>query len=981
MRIINRLVLELLLLLAAAAPATALDPGKAITQYGHRVWQDQDGLPQNSVFSITQTLDGYLWLGTGAGVARFDGVRFVVFDRKNTPVLSHDHVTALAASRDGTLWVGTRGGGLSRFQDGVARAYGASDGFAHTSVLAIVEDSEGNLWIGTGSGLVRYRGGRFTRYTTRNGLVGSSVRAIRPAKGGGLWVGHSGGVSWFKDGRFFNYGASQGLSCTSVRAIWEDREGSLWVGTESGGLHRLRQGRFIRYTARDGIPSQVIRALYQDRQGNVWIGTGDAGLLRFCEGRFTKFRIREGLSGNTVRSIFEDREGNLWVGTEGGGLNRFQDGKVTTLTTKEGLSSDFIRAIRQDRLGAMWIGTEGGGLNHVHARQFRSYTSRNGLATNFVTSLCEDRDGSLWVGIEDGGLHHLKNGRVTIYNVRDGLSNDTIWAIHQDRHGALWLGTGTHLNRLQGGRFTAYPSQNSVRAIHEDRAGNLWLGFQNGHLTRYYQGQFLAFTPKDGMPRCNVSGFHEDNDGVLWIATDRGLVRFRDGVFRTYTAADGLFSDHLFQVLEDGRERLWMSSIHGVFQVSKRELEELAEGRARAIRSVAYTTADGMKSSECTGDAQPAGWKSRDGKLWFPTVRGVVIIDPEQNDLNPVPPPVRIEELAANERQIPLVRNAELAPETEELSFRYTGLSFLAPQNVRFRYRLEGLEKDWTEAGTRREARYTSLPPGRYKFRVIACNNDGVWNEEGASYEFSIRPHFYQTAWFYGLCVALLVSFTAGMHRFRLRQMRREFSAVLAERNRMAREIHDTLLQGFAGTALQIEAISQKLMAAPAAAKVQLDRVLNQVDHCLVEARRSIWNLRSQTLETEDLPGALARVAQQLTAGTPVRSEVKVVGVPRRLSDAVENNLLRIAQEAVANAVRYSQAERICIELCFGSQTVRLRAKDDGRGFADSLSETSPEGHFGLTGMRERAEQIDGRLTLCSSPNQGTEILVAVPIK
>jgi signal transduction histidine kinase len=387
-----------------------------------------------------------------------------------------------------------------------------------------------------------------------------------------------------------------------------------------------------------------------------------------------------------------------------------------------------------------------------------------------------------------------------------------------------------------------------------------------------------------------------------------------------------------------------------------------------------------MKSSECTGEAQPAGWRTRDGRLWFPTVKGVVVIDPGKLAVNPLPPPVLIEQVFVDQAPVALQSGAELPPDVGNLTIQYTGLSFLAPEKVRFKYKLEGLDRDWVDVGARRAAYYPHLPPGHYRFRVIASNNDGIWNETGASVAFSVRPQWYQTPWAYALGAVSLLLMGFAMHRLHVKRMEREFAAVLSERNRVAREIHDTLLQGFAGTALQLEAITHSLPGSPETAREKLARILNQVDQCLTEARRSIWALRSPTLEGHDLVAAVSCLVQQLTAGTSIQSEVGVSGAPRRLPEAVETNLLRIVQEAVTNAMKYARADRVRVLLGFEKAAVWLKVQDNGCGFEPSLPVSAGGDHVGLVGMRERAELLGGRLSLDSRPGQGTEVAVTVPI-
>jgi len=767
---------------------------KAITQYGHDVWQTEQGLPQNSVQAIVQTRDGYLWLGTQEGLVRFDGVRFTVFDKRNTRQIQHNNIQALIEGRDGSLWIGTSGG-LLRFHSGRFTAYTAQEGLSHNFISSLCEDSQGNLWIGTfGGGLNRFRDGRFTIYTTKDGLSDDFIWAIREDHQGNIWVGTNGGLTRLRDGRFTVYSQKDGLAHDFVWSIYESRDRSLWVGT-SRGLVRLRDGRFTTYTKKDGLSHEVVKAIFEDHSGSLWIGTDGGGLNRLVGGRFTSFAGKDGLMNDSVIAIYEDREGSLWLGTYGGGLSRLRDGKFTTYTTREGLANDQARAIYQSRDGSVWIATYGGGLSRLKDGRFTTYTTQNGLPHDTVMSLTEDHEGNLWVGT-NGGLSRLRNGRFTNYSKKDGLSHDFVRAIYEDRAGNLWVGTrGGGLDSFRDGRFTSYSDKgfpfDVVRVICEDRQGSLWIG-SNGGLTRLRNGQFTTYTTKDGLSHNSVYAIHEDREGVLWIGTyGGGLNRFRDGKFTSFTTQEGLFDDVVFQILEDGQGNLWMSCNKGVFRVSKRELNDFADGRIGAITSISYGVADGMKSNECNGSSQPAGWKTRDGRLWFPTIRGVAVIDPSNIRLNQHLPPVLIEEVIVDRQPVELSQQLQLPPGKGQLEFHYTALSFLAPGKVRFKYQLEGFDQDWIDAGTRRAAYYTNIPPGRYRFRVIACNNDGVWNEAGASFEFALKPHLYQTTWFYALCALVILLTAAGLHRLRIRNLRakeQELARLVDERTQKLQE-------------------------------------------------------------------------------------------------------------------------------------------------------------------------------------------------
>lgn len=768
-------------LLLASNVVLALDGDLAITQYGHRVWRTDEGLPQNSVFSITQSRDGYLWLATQEGLARFDGMRFRVFDKRNTPEIRHNDVWTLLEDRAGNLWIGTRGGGLSRFADGTFTNYSKQDGLSNDSVQSITEDKAGNLWIGTrGGGLNRYRDGQFKAYTQQDGLSHNTVFAVLEDREGTIWLGtDGGGLNRYRDGKFSALTSKDGLSSDIVFCIYQDRGGALWIGT-SAGLNRLKDGKFTAFRVKDGLSNDNIRTLFEDRSGNLWIGTDGGGLNRLSQGRFSSYTSKDGLSSDSIGAIYEDREGSLWVGSDAGGLNRFKDGKFTSYTSREGLSNDNARAVYEDREGNLWIGTFGG-LNRYRDGKFTTYTKKHGLSSDVVLSIAEDRAGSLWLGTLGAGLNRFKDGKFTVYTKKQGLSNETVLTLLEDRAGTLWVGTRSGgLNALRDGKFTAYTTQeglssNDVRTLLEDRDGSLWIGTLGGGLNRYHDGKFTAYTTKDGLAHDLVLSLHQDASGVLWIGTfGGGLSRYKEGKFTAISTKDGLFDDVVYRILEDDAGRLWMSSNRGISSVAIEDLNNFADGKTRSVASVAYGKADGMSSTEGNGAHQPAGWRGKNGRLWFPTIAGVVSIDPARIRTNTQAPPVRIEEILVDNAALADSSGVELPPGKQKFEFHYTGLSFLAPDKVHFRYRLDGFDKDWVDAGTVRTAYYTNIPPGSYKFRVKASNDDGVWSEDEASYAFELRPYFYQRksfVLFYVLCAAGLVLLGLRVHRIRVRKL------------------------------------------------------------------------------------------------------------------------------------------------------------------------------------------------------------------
>ncbi|HWS90431.1 MAG TPA: two-component regulator propeller domain-containing protein [Pyrinomonadaceae bacterium] len=969
-------------LLLCAGGAGGLDPERPTAEFARRAWQTDSGLPQNTVHSIAQTRDGYVWVATEEGLARFDGLTFKIFDRQNTPALRSNDVRALlAGARTGDLWVCTAAGVARLTPEGEWRTYTVADGLAGDDVASAYEDRAGNVWFATAGGLSRYADERFTSYTKKDGLEGGGVLAVAEDAEGGLWVGTDEGLSRFHAGVFTTETTGDGPT-RAVTAIALGGDGCLWLGTASG-LSCLREGRPRNFTTADGLPNDRITALRAGAGGEMWVGTA-GGLARWGGGRFETFKGEEdGLSGGIILSIFEDAEGSLWVGTESEGLTQLKDRKFTTYTTRDGLGSDLVKSIYEDRAGGVWVGTYGGGLSLLKDGKVKTYTTEQGLASNIVLSLAEGADGALWVGTPDG-LSRLRDGRFETYTSAEGLPNDFVRSIYADRAGALWVGTRGGLARLKGDEFETYTTgeglpDNFVGTIYEDAGGVLWVGTLGG-LSRFESGRFKTYTTRDGLSDNVVISVHGDAEGRLWIGTNGGgLNLLKDGRFHSFTTRDGLPNDTIYRVLEDGRGRLWMSCNKGVFRLDKSELEEFAAGRARALNPVVYGTADGMRTRECSGGGHPSAWRDHSGRLWFSTIKGVATIDPEHMPTNLHPPPAAVEQVRVDGEAV--AHGVSLPPGKSRFDFYYAGLSFVAPEKVRYRYKLEGFDEDWVDGGDRRVAYYTNLGPGDYNFLVVACNNDGVWSSRPATFRFRLRPHFYRTYWFYALVVVGLGLLGWQLYALRLRQVRERYSAVLQERNRIAREIHDNLAQEILGISVQLEIVARTMASAPDAARKHLDRARALVRSSVAEARRYVWDLRSQSLDERDLPAALSEMTRRLTAESGVQTQFSVGGTFRPLAPQVENNLLRIGQEAVGNAVRHAQATTLSVSLDFGPREVRLEVKDDGRGFDAATYDGGRGGHFGLVGMRERAEQMGGEADIKSEPGGGTQVVVRVPIE
>lgn len=955
----------------------AVDSNRSLKELGRQVWLTENGLPQNTVQSILQTRDGFLWIGTQEGLARFDGLGFVVFDKENTPQLTSNDIRSLLEDNQGTLWIGTSNG-LVQLQNGVFKKLNVNQKTAAVSIGPSSQSNHGDLYFASVEGLIHFRDGSMRTYSTADGLLSNVVETVF-ATDDSVFVVTSSGVQELKDGKFTQVELLPDVK--DVTAVARDANGHLWFGTLNG-LVEISAGESKIYTVNEGLPNNRVSAMRFDHAGTLWVGTA-GGVARFQSGKFETLNTTNGLSSNLILSIYEDQENNIWIGTEAGGLNLLKNKKFSTLTAKDGLGSDLVKAIYQDPGGGIWIGTNGGGLTLLKNGKFTTWSTREGLSSDVVLSLAGDAAGNLWVGTPDG-LNLFKDGKFKTFTFADGLSSDLIRSVYVDRHGNLWVGTRDGLNLFQNGVFTTYTTSdglanNFIGALFEDSKGNLWIGTLGG-LSKLKDGKFQTFTTKDGLSSNTVISVYEDPEGDVWVGTNGGgLDRLRNDKFVALTSANGLPDDVIYRILEDHQQNLWFSSNKGIFRIAKRELDAVADGKTTKASAVLYGPADGMLTRECSGGGHPAAWETSDGKLWFATVKGVAFIDPDRIPINTVPPPLAIESVLIDNQPSQLGQLVTAAPGSTRFDFYYAALSFTAPENVRFKYKLEGFDKDWIDNGARRVAYYTNLRPGKYRFRVIAANNDGVWNEQGTSVDLFLRPHFYQTYWFYLVCALLLALLVWQLYRLRVRQMASRFTAVLGERNRIAREIHDNLAQDILGISVQLELVTRLLPTSTEKARAHLDRARILVRNSMTEARRYVWDLRSQELEKKDLPAALGDIARRLTADSDIEAVVQVSGTFRQIDSSLESNLLRIGQEAINNALTHGSPKSIFVNMVFDPQKVRLSVRDDGCGF--DLNDQNSNGHFGLIGMRERAEQIGGTLTIKSSVGTGTEIIVEAPIK
>ena len=805
---VKRFVTLIVLGLAwAARPAVAaLDASKPITQYVHDSWTTENGLPQNSVLAIAQTPDGYLWLGTEEGLLRFDGVRFVTFDKRNTPGLQSDEVDSLLVDRRGGLWIGTRGGGLMLFQNGAFRTFTTAEGLSSDSVQALYEDPSGDLWIGTdGGGLVRRHGERFHTYKRRDGLADNAVFAVCGDRTGGIWIGTGKGLSHWTGGRFVNKTTVDGLPSDDVRSLHADRDGGLWVGTNGAGAVHLTAAGMTRYTTTNGLSDGRIWSMLQDSAGTMWLGTGGGGVCRFDSARFSCYDHKNGLSGDEVWALAEDAEGSLWIGSAGGGLSRLRNASFVNYGQPEGLSSDVALAVFQDREGFSWVGTSDGGVNRIApGGAITHFTTADGLANNQVFSIAEDGQGSLWFGTRHG-LSRLRDGKFTTFTAEDGLPSGVVTCLFGDSQGKLWAGTRGGLSYFDGSKFFTYGTKDGLPNAHvlslaEDlRDHTLWIG-TGGGLCRFHDGRFTAYGKRDGLSSEAISTMTADSDGTLWIGTQGGaLNRFKSGKFTSYTPHSGLPADGIFRILDDHRGNLWMSNNRGVFRVEKSALNGYADRGICEISARAYSVANGMRTRECNGGFQPAGWRLADGRLVFPTMKGVASVDPGHLAANQAAPHVVVEKMMVDGHAVPRQKSLRIPPGKGQLEFEYTATTFVEPAKVKFQYILEGFDKEPINAAGRRTAYYTNIPAGSYRFRVIACNADGVWSQEGDAVSFTLQPYFYQTKPFFVVLGLLLIGLIAVLHRsrtslLRARQQRLEQkNRALEEENQVRRRTEEQM--------------------------------------------------------------------------------------------------------------------------------------------------------------------------------------------
>jgi signal transduction histidine kinase/ligand-binding sensor domain-containing protein len=971
----------------------------ASAQVAVDLWTADNGLPQNIIRAICQTPDGYLWLATFDGLVRFDGVRFTTYNRSNTPGIKGNRFNSLFCTADGDIWAGTEGSGITRYRQGRFATYTIQDGLLSNNVLGISGDDRGNLWVLAHGYLNQWRAAdrrfapqirdecRYTDSLTPDGRVG-------------FWRIDETALHLFLHGKQLHSILPAGWSGRGASA-GGDLNQQIWLATGTGELAQLIDGRWSTVPRRRSPRSPYDEYIasttdYRDAQGNLWhseIGwSSGLGLVRYLDLPSNSQPAR--IAFNT---LFEDREGNIWLSTDGQGLYRVRSQTIEVYSKEQGLPARNVYPICAGRDETLFIGTWSGGLCRLRGGKFTTYTTADGLASNRVNAIAEDREGVLWVSAGND-LHRMRDGRFESVKGNGIISSDlVIRAIHQDPEGVMWFGTGDGLVRLEKGQWRMLTKKDGlatddVRVILDGRNANLWVGGYGG-LSSLRNGRLHSWTEQDGLASNTIRALYEDADGVLWIGTyDGGLGRFENGRFTKYSVREGLFNDGVFQIFEDSQGNLWMGCNQGIYRVNKKQLNDFAAGKTDTVTSIAYGKRDGMRNVECNGGLSPAGSKTRDGRLWFPTQDGVAVIDPKKLDTISKNPPVVIESCLVDSAPVPIDHPVRVTPGRENFEIQYTALSFTNSEHIRFKYKMQGMDHDWVNAGTRRTAYYPHLPPGSYTFKVAAARNDGAWNEAGANLAFVVLPPFYRTWWFASLFSAMAATSLWLGWRYRLRQLERAraaqqtFSRQLIasqenERKRIASELHDSLGQRLVIVKNMALLLQQNRNAAPGlneAQREQVEEILAEVSGAVREVKEISYNLRPYRLDRLGLTTALRAMIDTASAASSTIFRAEIDNIDGVFPKEAEINFYRIVQECVNNILKHSQASQASIRIDRTKAGFTLTVRDDGRGFAHDSSQADSLRGFGLTGISERAQLLGGRAAIYSAPGQGTTVTIEI---
>ena len=956
------------------------------TQYRMKTWTVEDGLPQNVIRGIAQTEDGYLWVATLNGLARFDGVRFTVFNKGNTPGINSNRFGSMVKDNNGDLWLTLESGSLTRYHKGTFHTYGPEDDIPEDTIRGTALDKYGNLWVLSQNSILKWnsKSSEFVDQTPAEVKVG--YQPLR-WENTGFWAKQASTLYIFAEGKLVEYPLPAWLSRNAIWDVGIDGGRNIWIETYDGKQCFIHAGKTEIQTVNPKAPLAIT---YRDAHGNLWTAHVGQHLVLSLD------VVSSGKPTTIEYTRFlEDKEGNVWVGTEGDGVHQLREQVIHVYSKAEGIIDQDIFPIYQEPSGAIWLGAWSSGLSRFQDGKFTNYTTENGLPGRLVSALGGDREGNLWVGTH-GGLAVFRNGEFHKPDVPLPLDS-TVLAIFEDKGGTLWLGTTNGLVAYRNGPAKTLTQQdglasNDVRVIIQSASGDIWAGGYGG-LTRIHDGQFTHWTERDGLPGNSIRALYEDHDGVLWIGGyDGGLGRYKDGKFVRYTQRNGLFDDGVFQILEDKKENLWMSSNRGIYRIAKQDLNEFADGKRSSINSVAYGKVDGMLNVECNGGMWPAGIKAQDGTLWFPTQDGAAVVDPDLVSTNPHPPPVVIETALVDHLPVPLNGGLQIPPDKQNLEIEYTALSFIRSDQIRFRYQMEGLDSNWIDAGSRRTAYYTHLPPGSYTFHVIADNSDGIWNTNGQSMEITTLAPFYRRWWFIALEVlaaAALVSLILYYRISRLQQAqaaqhafsRQLISSQESERQRIAAELHDSLGQRL----IIISNLAQLSMRAQAKGSAAPAETVQEIGAeaalAIQETREISYNLRPLQLDRLGLTKAVETLARTVSSASGIKIDATVDNIDDALPDELRINFYRIVQESLNNVMKHSGASKAEVTVLRDAEHLVLSVRDNGIGFSPgSRPVKGGMNGFGLTGMEERASSLGGSFRIRSTANHGTVMTVEIPL-
>jgi signal transduction histidine kinase/ligand-binding sensor domain-containing protein len=963
--------------------AKAIDPERAMSQYIHDRWESDKGFPGGPVYAITQTADGYLWIAAEKGLVRFDGLSFRLFQPPELAAGSDSAVLGVAPGADGSLWARLRRASVVRYHDGTFNDPLMNPDRPRTLVTAMAPGNGGDVLVADRRrGVIVGQAGRFEAIVETSAMPTSFVISLAQMPGGDVWLGtRDSGLLKVKDGRVTVI--TRGLPDQKINCLLPDGQ-QLWIGTDRGVV-RWNGTEVTRSGLPDVLAGVQALTIGRDRDANVWIGTASGGLLR-VNARGVASLDAHTQSRETVTTVFEDRDGNLWVGTARG-VERWRDGVFTIYATVPGMTSGSAGPIFVDSAGRTWFAPSSGGLYWLRDGQIGR---EPGMSDEVIYSMTGAPD-ELWIGRQRGGLTRVRGQGDSIardtFTQADGLAQNNVSVVHRARDGAIWAGTlSGGVSRFRNGVFTTYTTadglaSNTVAAILEAADGTMWFATPNG-LSAQSNREWHRYSTNDGLPSNDVNTLFEDSGRQLWIGTAAGLALFQGGRLQPPLKLPPLVGTSVLGFAEDRAGYLWISAADRVLRVNR---ERLARGSIADADVREYGPVDGLPGVEGIKRHRSLVVDSR-GRIWLSTSRGLSMADPARVESGAAPVLVHVEALSADGAPFDRPGAIDLPPRRQRITLAYNGLSLSVPERIMFRYRLDGFDREWSVPSRLREAVYTNLGPGGYRFRVMASNSDGVWSGQEAVIQFRIRPAFWQTVWFRIAAMLCVAAAAWAAHRVRMMQVAHQlsvrFEARVTERTRIARELHDTLLQGFHGLLLRFQGATNALPEGPA--KTRFESAIDLAAQAIAEARDAVQGLRSSAIETNDLAAAITSLGQALAADDTTANSavlhVAVEGTPRNLHPILRDELYRIAGEALRNAFRHAQARQIEVEIRYDEHQLRLRVRDDGKGMAPQVPvEQGTSGHFGLPGMHERATLVGGRLDIWSDINSGTEVELRVP--